>query len=323
VARTSRSTDSPARLSKAERAWLLKSATYASVLVACSLVVGKVWAWQATDSVSILSSLADSVLDVLASLLTFWAIRYSLEPPDREHRFGHGKSEGLAALLQALIICGSGVFVCYEAIQRLMAPVPITKAGAGIAVLVVSTLATVALVFYQHYVKRKTGSLAISADAMHYKTDVLVNVVVAGAVFGSAMTGLRWLDPLVGGAVALYLVLGAWSIAMHSLDVLLDKEIPEADRRRIRDIAKAHPEVLGFHDLRTRFSGSGYIVQFHLELDAGTSLHDTHEILDQVEAEIWKVYPDCEIIIHPDPLGFAERRDNFEKPPAILASSGG
>jgi ferrous-iron efflux pump FieF len=323
VARTSRSTDTPARLSKAERAWLLKSATYASVLVACSLVVGKVWAWQATDSVSILSSLADSVLDVLASLLTFWAIRYSLEPPDREHRFGHGKSEGLAALLQALIICGSGVFVCYEAIQRLMAPVPITKAGAGIAVLVVSTLATVALVFYQHYVKRKTGSLAISADAMHYKTDVLVNVVVAGAVFGSAMTGLRWLDPLVGGAVALYLVLGAWSIAMHSLDVLLDKEIPEADRRRIRDIAKAHPEVLGFHDLRTRFSGSGYIVQFHLELDAGTSLHDTHEILDQVEAEIWKVYPDCEIIIHPDPLGFAERRDNFEKPPAILASSGG
>jgi ferrous-iron efflux pump FieF len=323
VARTSRSTDTPARLSKAERAWLLKSATYASVLVACSLVVGKVWAWQATDSVSILSSLADSVLDVLASLLTFWAIRYSLEPPDREHRFGHGKSEGLAALLQALIICGSGVFVCHEAIQRLMAPVPITKAGAGIAVLVVSTLATVALVFYQHYVKRKTGSLAISADAMHYKTDVLVNVVVAGAVFGSAMTGLRWLDPLVGGAVALYLVLGAWSIAMHSLDVLLDKEIPEADRRRIRDIAKAHPEVLGFHDLRTRFSGSGYIVQFHLELDAGTSLHDTHEILDQVEAEIWKVYPDCEIIIHPDPLGFAERRDNFEKPPAILASSGG
>ncbi|MCB1597230.1 MAG: cation diffusion facilitator family transporter, partial [Gammaproteobacteria bacterium] len=193
----------------------------------------------------------------------------------------------------------------------------------GIAVLAVSTLATVGLVFYQHFVKNKTGSLAITADAMHYKTDVLVNVVVAGAVAGTAMTGLRWLDPLVGGAVALYLVSGAWGIAMHSLDVLLDKEIPEVDRRRIRDIAKAHPEVLGFHDLRTRFSGSGYIVQFHLELDAGTSLHETHEILDQVEAEIWKVFPDCEIIIHPDPLGFAERRDNFEKPAAILASSGG
>ncbi|MCL4791273.1 MAG: cation diffusion facilitator family transporter [Gammaproteobacteria bacterium] len=302
---------------------MLKSATYASVLVAVILVVSKVWAWQATDSVSILSSLADSVLDVLASLLTFWAIRYSLEPADREHRFGHGKSEGLAALLQALIICGSGVFVCYEAIQRLMAPTQITEAGVGVSVLAGSTLATIALVFYQSYVKRKTGSLAISADAMHYKTDVLVNVVVAGAVAGTAMTGVRWLDPLVGGAVALYLVSGAWSIAMHSLDVLLDREIPEVDRRRIRDIAKAHPEVLGFHDLRTRFSGSGYIVQFHLELDAGTSLHDTHEILDQVEAEIWKVYPDCEIIIHPDPLGFAERRDNFEKPAAILASTGG
>jgi ferrous-iron efflux pump FieF len=323
VDRTAKAAEKTTRLSKAERAWLLKSATYASVLVACSLVVGKVWAWQATDSVSILSSLADSVLDVLASLLTFWAIRYSLEPADREHRFGHGKSEGLAALLQSLIISGSGVFVCYEAVQRLMAPAPIAQAGAGVAVLAASTLATVGLVFYQHYVKNKTGSLAISADAMHYKTDVLVNIVVAGAVAGTAMTGLRWLDPLVGGAVALYLVSGAWSIAMHSLDVLLDREIPEGDRRRIRDIAKAHPEVLGFHDLRTRFSGSGYIVQFHLELDAGTSLHDTHEILDQVEAEIWKAYPDCEIIIHPDPLGFAERRDSFEKPAAILASPGG
>lgn len=323
MARTTKADETAPRLTKAERAWLLKSATYASVLVACSLVVGKVWAWQATDSVSILSSLADSVLDVLASLLTFWAIRYSLEPPDREHRFGHGKSEGLAALLQSLIISGSGVFVCYEAIQRLLAPAPITKAGAGVAVLAASTLATVALVFYQHYVKNKTGSLAISADAMHYKTDVLVNVVVAGAVVGAATTGLRWLDPLVGGAVALYLVSGAWSIAMRALDVLLDREIPEEDRRRIRDIAKAHPEVLGFHDLRTRFSGSSYIVQFHLELDAGTSLHETHKILDQVEAEIWKVYPDCEIIIHPDPLGFAERRDNFEKPAAVLAGSGG
>lgn len=323
MARTSKNAETPKRLTKAERAWLLKSATYASVFVACSLVVGKVWAWQATDSVSILSSLADSVLDVLASLLTFWAIRYSLEPPDREHRFGHGKSEGLAALLQSLIISGSGVFVCYAAIQRLLAPAPIAQAGAGIAVLAASTLATVVLVFYQHFVKNKTGSLAITADAMHYKTDVLVNVVVAAAVAGTAMTGLRWLDPLVGGAVALYLVSGAWKIAMHSLDVLLDKEIPEVDRRRIREIAKAHPEVLGFHDMRTRFSGSSYIVQFHLELDAGTSLHETHIILDEVEAEIWKVFPECEIIIHPDPLGFAERRDNFEKPAPMLVSSGG
>ena len=325
MARTSKAVEkNTPRLSKAERAWLLKSATYASVLVACSLVVGKVWAWQATDSVSILSSLADSVLDVLASLLTFWAIRYSLEPPDREHRFGHGKSEGLAALLQSLIISGSGVFVCYEAIQRLMVPAPISKAGAGVAVLAASTLATVGLVFYQHYVKNKTGSLAISADAMHYKTDVLVNVVVAGAVAGTAMTGLRWLDPLVGGAVALYLVSAPGTSRCILWTYCWTGKFRKSTAAGFATSPKRIRKCSAFTTCAPASVAAGYIVQFHLELDAGTSLHDTHrDTRPSGGPRSGRVYPDCEIIIHPDPLGFAERRDNFEKPAAILASSGG
>lgn len=302
----------PNEARKARRAALMRSATYASVAVAVGLVIAKTWAWRATDSVSVLSSLADSFLDILASLLTFWAVRFSLSPADLEHRFGHGKSEGLAALLQSVIIAGSGLFVGIEAVKRLLEPAPPERPVAGMAVIAAATLVTLALYGWQRYVSRETGSMAIAADAMHYRSDLLVNVGVVAAVAVAAFTGLAWVDPAVGLAVAAYLAWGAWGIAGHSLDILLDREIPDADRQRIRELAVRHPQVLGFHDLRTRHGGAGYIVQFHLELDGTTSLVDTHLILDEVEAWIEAAYPSCEIIIHPDPLGFAERRDRFE-----------
>lgn len=304
------------------RAWLMRSATYASVGVAIALVMAKTWAWRATDSVSVLSSLADSFLDILASLLTFWAVRFSLEPADVEHRFGHGKSEGLAALLQSVIITGSGLFVGLEAVQRLLAPAPLERPVAGMLVIVASTLVTLALLGWQRHVSRETGSVAIAADAAHYKSDLFVNLGVVAAVAVAAFTGFAWVDPAVGLAVAAYLAWGAWGIAAHSLDILLDREIPAADRQRIRELASKHEKVLGFHDLRTRHGGSGYIVQFHLELDAGTSLTETHRILDEVEAWIETAYPGCEIIIHPDPLGFAERRDRFEDALDLAAIAG-
>ena len=296
----------------ARRAGLMRSATYASVAVAVSLVVAKTWAWRATDSVSVLSSLADSFLDVFASLLTFWAVRFSLSPADLEHRFGHGKSEGLVALLQSVIISLSGVFVAFEALRRLVSPEAISRPLAGIAVIAASTVITLALLSWQRYVSRETGSVAIAADALHYKTDLLVNLgVVAGVAIASA-TRLNWVDPLVGLTVALYLAWGAWNIAGRSMDILLDREIPDGDRARIRELATRHDKVLGFHDLRTRHGGAGYIVQFHLELEADTTLFETHQILDEVEGWIDAAYPGCEIIIHPDPSGYAERRDRFE-----------
>lgn len=314
-------TGSPRKSSARRRAKLLKSATYASVTVAVSLVLVKTWAWQATDSVSVLSSLADSFLDVLASLLTFWAVRYSLQPPDIEHRFGHGKAEGLAALLQALIISGSGIFVGSEAVNRLLIPAPIVQPVTGMMVILASTIITLALVAWQRYVSRETGSVAIAADAMHYKTDLALNLGVIAGVAIAAYTGMSWADPVVGLGVALFLLRGAWGIAAKSLDILLDREIPIEDRERIRNLATGHEKVLGFHDLRTRHGGSGYIVQFHLELEPGTSLIDTHRILDDVEEWIDDAYPGCEIIIHPDPLGFAERRDEFEGAEETTATS--
>ncbi len=297
-----------------QRARLVRSATYASVGVALCLVIAKAWAWLATGSVSMLSSLADSLLDTLASLLTFWAVRYSLAPADEEHRFGHGKSEGLAALFQGLIITASAIFVCREAIGRMLEPRPIEQPEIGLLVVIGATLATVLLVGYQRYVGRRTGSIAISADAMHYTADVLVNLSVGAAVILTAWTGWALMDPLVGLGGAGYILFGAFQMISQSLDILLDREIPEADRLRVKDMALAHPDVLGLHDMRTRHGGAHYIVQFHLDLPRDISLWRSHEILDEVENEIRAEYPGCEIIIHADPQGIREQKDSFEPP---------
>ncbi|RMF98535.1 MAG: cation diffusion facilitator family transporter [Gammaproteobacteria bacterium] len=296
-------------LPKERRARLMKAASYASLATAVSLALLKAWAWLETDSVSLLGSLADSLLDLVASLLTFWAVRFSLEPADAEHRFGHGKSEGLAALVQAMIISGSGLYVCAEAIDRLVHPRAIASPELGIAVMVAATAATVLLVLFQLYVGRRTGSVAISADAMHYQTDIAVNIGVGLAIFLSAASGWRLLDPIVGLVVAAYILFGALGIIRSALEILLDREIPEEDRATMRRIALAHPEVYGMHDMKTRFGGSHYIVQFHLELMPHITLWRSHEILDEVEAAIRERYPDVEIIIHADPIGFPERQD--------------
>jgi ferrous-iron efflux pump FieF len=299
-------------LSESRRGQLIRLASYASLSVAILLVALKSWGWQATDSVSLLSSLADSILDVLASAITFWAVRLSLSPADSEHRFGHGKSEGIAALMQALIVTASGLFVCLEAIKRIFSPRPIENPEIGLSVIFIATAATIFLVGFQRYVAKRTGSLAISGDAMHYQADLLVNIGVGLSIILTSWTGWTPLDPVVGLIISVYILLSALKIGGRSLDILLDREIPWADREKIEVIALNHKDVKGFHDMKTRFGGNHYIVQFHLELEPDISLLQTHRILDEVEDEIRRIYPGCEIIIHADPLGLPERRDSFE-----------
>lgn len=300
------------KLDTQKRGRLIRAASYASLMVALTLVFAKLWAWQETDAISILSSLADSFLDVLASAITFVAIRYALTPADREHRFGHGKTEGLAALAQAVIIAFSALYVWYEALRRLLAPEPVLQPINGLTVIIGSTLLTLALLSFQRLVIRKTGSVAIEADALHYRTDVIVNLSVAIAIPIASWTDWTIIDPLVGIVVAAYLMWSAYGIATKSMGILLDREIPEAERRRIREIALGNPSVKGFHDLRTRSDGSRHIIQFHLELDPQTSLIDTHIILDAVENKIREEFKGCELIVHADPVGFPEDRDRFE-----------
>jgi ferrous-iron efflux pump FieF len=294
------------------RTQLIRFASYASIMVALSLVALKIWGWQATSSVSLLSSLVDSVLDVFASGVTFLAVRYSLSPADTEHRFGHGKSEGLAALVQAMIITGSGIYVCSEAIQRFLSPQAIEAPEIGLTVIGIATAVTIGLVALQRFVGRTTGSVAIAADALHYQSDILVNIGVALAIALTAWTGWAIVDPLVGLVIALFILRSVIGIGRRALDILLDREIPDDDRARIQQIALIHPDVHGVHDMKTRFGGDHYIVQFHLEMEAAITLLRSHEIMDAVEERVMVSYPGCEIIIHADPLGISERRDPFE-----------
>ena len=295
----------------ANRVRLIRSAGVASVLVALTLVVLKSWAFLLTGSVALLGSLADSALDLLASLATFAAVRFALEPPDREHRFGHGKLEAVAGLVQAVVITGSALFVAYEALRRLINPEPIASAGIGLLVMVISLVLTIGLVTYQRYVIRQTASLAIGADSLHYVGDVLTSLAVLVAIGLSAWFGWYLADPILGLVVVGVILISVRSIVLQSLDVLLDRELPGEQRAEIIAVARRHGDVLGIHDLKTRTSGTHDFIQFHIELDPGITLNRAHEICDAVETSVREAFPRAEVIIHADPHGLDEPQDSF------------
>ena len=290
---------------------LLRAATYASVATAGVLTVVKLVAWLYTDSLSLLASLIDSLLDVLASMINLLAVSHALTPADREHRFGHGKAEPLAALAQTAFISGSAIFLMIEAAQRLYAPRPVTHVDLGIGVMVFAIVATFALTRFQAHVVAKTGSLAIKADSLHYVGDLLSNGAVIVALLLASFLGWRLADPLFGMAIAVYILTNAWQISRGALDMLMDHELSEAERERITAIAMAHPEVLSLHDLRTRSSGPQLFIQLHLELDGEMPLLRAHGIADEVEAELRAAFPGAEVIIHQDPYGLEEERARF------------
>lgn len=290
---------------------LMRLATYASVGTAGVLIVAKIVAYLMTDSVSLLSTLLDSLLDVAASLINLFAVRHALTPPDREHRFGHGKAEPLAGLGQATFITGSAIFLLFEATRRFIDPHPLHNTGVGIAVMAFSIAATVLLVAFQRHVIRRTGSVAIRADSLHYVGDVMVNGAVILALLIDSQLGWRGIDAGFGVGIAFYIVFTAWQIARSSLDMLMDRELPDADRRRIREIALAHPKVMALHDLRTRSAGPNVFLQLHLEMDGRLSLFDAHGVADAVEIELMQAFPGAEVIIHQDPAGAQEPRPHL------------
>ncbi len=290
-----------APITPAASARLMRRATIAATSVALALIVAKTAAWVVTGSVSLLASLVDSILDALASLVNLLAVRHSLSPADSEHRFGHGKAEALAGLGQAAFVAGSSGFLLLEAGRRVLRPTEIEASAAGIGVMLLSMAATLGLVAYQRHVVRRTGSTAISADALHYRSDLLANGGVILALWLSA-EGLPAVDPLIAIVIALYILYSAWHILRQSLDHLMDRELPDAERERIIELVLGHPEVRGMHDLRSRRAGTATFLQLHLELGDDLSLVAAHRILEAVEATLRKAYPGAEIIIHPDPM---------------------
>ena len=290
---------------------LMRLATYASVGVAAALIAIKLIAFLLTDSVSLLSTLIDSLLDAAASIINLVAVRTALVPPDAEHRFGHGKAEPLAAMGQSAFIAGSAMFLLVEAGNRLVNPSPIQNSGIGLVVMAVSIVATLGLVAFQRHVIRRTGSVAIKADALHYLSDLFVNSAVIVSLLLWRQFGWTFVDPLFAAGIGAYILWTAWQVAHGAFDLLMDRELPDAARRKIRDIALAHRDVRDLHDLRTRSSGLATFIQFHLELDGDIPLVRAHAVSDEVEHAILVAFPGAEVIIHQDPAGLPERRPGF------------
>ena len=291
----------------------MRRATNLAVAAAALMIAAKLGAWLATDSVSLLSSLADSVMDVLASLINLFAVRQALQPPDREHRFGHGKAEPLAGLGQALFITASAIFLIVEAADRIMEPAPIARASVGIGVMVFAIVVTTALVTYQRRVVRLTGSTAIRADSLHYASDILMNVGVIAALVLAMTVGWGLADPIIAIAIAGVIVHAAVRVGWTAIQQLMDHELPDKDRERIRQIVLEHPDVLDCHDLRTRRSGIDSFIQVHVEMDRSLTLLRAHEISDDVEARIREAFPHAEVLIHADPEGIEESMPSFAR----------
>ena len=289
---------------------LTARAATASVSMAGCLLLLKGYAAWATGSVAMLGSLADTALDLVTSLITLYGVRLAAMPADRDHRFGHGKAEAIAALFQVGIITFSAFGIAWRAVQRLAHGDTTAHAEYGIAASIVAIAATLALVLYQRSVIARTGSVAIKTDYAHYSSDLLLNGSVIVALLLDQYLGFRTADPILGLAIAAWLIWSAWRASAHAIDQLMDKEWPEEKRRRFIEVAARHPELKGIHDLRTRSSGMHDFVQFHVWVDPHMTVAEVHKVMDEVEHKLEAEFPGCEVLIHPDPEGHVDHPGN-------------
>ncbi|WP_405122820.1 cation diffusion facilitator family transporter [Pseudomonas sp. M20] len=294
--------------SSPEHARLLRLATRASVAVACTLIVAKAIAWWLSGSVSMLAGLTDSALDGVTSMLNLLAVHYALRPADDDHRYGHGKAESLAGMAQALFIGGSAVLIAFQAYERLHDPQPLGAPWLSIGVIVFSLLLTAALLVLQHRVIKQTGSNAVRADSLHYRSDMLLNGSILLALILAGF-GFEQLDAWFGLGIAAYILWSAIQIARESFSVLMDEELPADVSQHMLELACGVPGVLGAHDLRTRISGNHWFVQLHLELPGELTLSVAHGISDQAADAIHKAYPRAEVLVHADPIKAATSRE--------------
>lgn len=285
---------------------LATRAALASVAMALFLLALKGFAAWHTGSVAMLGSLADTALDLLASLVTLYGVRLAATPADHDHRFGHGKAEALAALFQVGLITASAAGIGWRAVMALGDGAPTQDAEFGIAVSVVAIAATALLLWYQRQVIRRTGSVAILADNVHYQSDVLLNGSVIAALVLDQYLGLRGADPILGIAIALWLAWGAFKASSNAIDQLMDKEWPENQRSAFLDVAARQPGLRGIHDFRTRRSGSHDFAQFHMEVDPRLSVAAAHDLVEAVEVNLKRAFPKVEVLIHLDPEGHTD-----------------
>jgi ferrous-iron efflux pump FieF len=285
------------------RASLTQRAALASVSLALFLLGLKSWAAWETHSVAMLGSLADTGLDIIASLVTLYSVRLAARPANDRYAYGHGKAEALAALFQGAIIVASALAIAWRGISRIGTENPPEHPELGIGVSIVAIATTLVLIAYQRSVVKRTGSVAIHADHVHYSSDVLLNASVIAALVLDAMLGLRGADPLFGVAIAAWLIWHVREVASHAIDQLMDREWSEEKRARFLAVASSHPELTGIHDVRTRSSGARDFVQFHIWVDPDMTVRDAHDAMDELEAKLMAEFPGTEVMIHPEPRG--------------------
>jgi ferrous-iron efflux pump FieF len=289
---------------------LTARAALASVATALFLLGLKAYAAWSTGSVAMLGSLADTGLDVIASLVTLFGVRVAAAPADLDHRFGHGKAEPIAALIQVGIISVSAAGIAWRAVDRLIHGAPTGHAEFGIAVSVVAIGATLLLIAYQRSVVRRTGSIAIGTDRLHYQSDLLLNLSVIAALALDQYAGLTGADPLFGIAIAAWLLFGAWRASRHAVDQLMDKEWPEERRRAFLAVAAEHRACRGIHDYRTRSSGAHDFAQFHMWVDPAMTVAEAHDVVEAIEQSLAREFPGVQVLIHLDPEGQVDEPDN-------------
>lgn len=294
-------------LAHAERSSLSTRAALASIALALFLLGLKGWAASQTQSMAMLGSLADTALDLVASLVTLWGVRIAAQPADSDHRFGHGKAEALVALVQIVLISLSAVGIAVRSTQRLIAGAQTQDAELGIAVSLVAIGATLGLIVYQRSVIRRTGSVAISTDRLHYSSDLLLNASVIAALVLEQYAGFGGADAAFGLVIAAWLGFGAWRSSSQAINQLMDREWPEAERARFLAAAAEYPELGGLHDLRTRTSGTHHFAQFHVWVPADWTVREAHDCMDRIEEDLQRRFPGTEILIHLDPEGHTDR----------------
>ncbi len=301
-------TNTASGMAETEGGRLRRIAAVSSLSVAGMLILIKMAAYFTTESAGVLSSLMDSMLDGLSATITLIGVRQAQRPPSRSYRFGRGKAEPLAALMQAAFILGSAVLLCVEVANRILTTQTVRYEGWGIAALLVSSLAVVALLALQREVVRKTDSVAIKADYRHYFGDIVINIAVIIGLLLTSATGIMLFDTLLALVVALFLLVNSWGVAREALRILLDRELSVQERELITAAILSHPQARGVHDLRTRNSGTMRFIELHLELDGHLTLTEAHDITDEIEMGLLQDFPNTEILIHQEPAGLDDNR---------------
>jgi ferrous-iron efflux pump FieF len=280
---------------------LVKLASYASVITAIIIMLAKTYGWFITESQSILASLVDSLLDISSSLINLVAIRVSLMPPDDNHRFGHEKFQDLAIFSQSIFFFASSLFTLTSSFKSLLLQEQISNHELGANAMYLCVVLTIMLVAFQSYVIKRTRSKIISADKLHYFSDLITNIAVIVSIYLSA--SFWYIDSLAGIGISLYIMYGSYRLFREAIRNLADEEFRPEDRARILEIVGKSTHAKGVHELKTRYAANKPFIQFHLELDGKITLNKSHEIADSIMDSLLEEFPDAEITIHQDPEG--------------------